>query len=87
MNEIWRKESINENTRGEQKVHALATDKLLPTNDIEIIFGIFLAQVECFSILHLCITNLRIFQHGYPEYLGALQKTSGLNEENYFYEL
>ena len=45
------------------------------------IFGaVFLAQVERFSMLRSCIINLHTFQHGHPGYLGAFQKTSGLND-------
>ena len=40
-----------------------------------------------FSVLRLCITNLRTFQHGHPGYLGALQKTLGLYHKSRYYEL
>ena len=49
-------------------------------------YDVFLAQVESFSMLRLCITNLRTFQQGYPGYLGALQKTSGLSDTKCSYE-
>ena len=34
----------------------------------------------------LCNTKLRTFQHGYPGYLGALQKKSGSNDTKFSYE-
>ena len=36
--------------------------------------------------VHSCITNLGTFQHGHPGYLGALQKTSALNDTCCSYE-
>ena len=47
----------------------------------------FQLRLKCFSVLRLCITNLRTFQHGHLGYLGALQKTLGLNHTSYFYDL
>ena len=44
----------------------------------------FLAQVESFSMLRSCITNLHSFQHGRPGYLEALQKTSVVLINSYF---
>ena len=43
------------------------------TKDIKMIFGdlliwCVLAQVESFTILHSCITNIHTFQHGHPEH-------------------
>ena len=38
-------------------------------------------------MLRLCITDLRTLQHGYPGYLGALQKTPRLNDTSYSYKL
>ena len=43
-------------------------------------YDVFLAQMESFSMLCSCITNLHTFQHGHSGYLGAPQKTSGLND-------
>ena len=42
-------------------------------------YDVFLAQVESISMLRLCIANLHTFQRGQTGYLGAHQKTSGLN--------
>ena len=49
-------------------------------------YDVFLAQVERFSMLRSYITISHIPQHGHPRYLGALQKTSGLNDTNCSYE-
>ena len=43
-------------------------------------YDVFLAQVESSSMLRSCITNLHTFQYDHPGYLGALQKTSRLND-------
>ena len=48
------------------------------------LYDVFLAQAGCFSMLPLCITNLRTFQHGHPGYLGARQKMSDLNDKSCF---
>ena len=44
---------------------------------------LFLAHVESFSMLRSCIINVHTFQHGHSGYLGALQKTPGLNKTSY----
>ena len=49
-------------------------------------YDVFLAEVESFSMLHSCITNLHTFQHGHPGYLGVFLKTSGLNDTSCSYE-
>ena len=50
-------------------------------------YGVSLAEVGCFSLLHLFITNSCIFHYGHTGYLGALQKMSDLNDTSCSYEL
>ena len=51
-------------------------------------YDVFLAQVKSFSMMRSCIINVCTFQHehGHPRYLGALQKTSYLNDTSCSYK-